>query len=103
METATQPRLMGRFCSTWSFIGWALMAKEKTLAAASAWISSSRSPMNAALNMTDERYASFYDELCNVIARVEFNISDEDPYSHTSDAARAGANRILGVLNEVGF
>lgn len=56
-----------------------------------------------ALNMTNERYASFYDELCNVIARVEFNISDEDPYSHTSDAARAGANRILGVLNEVGF
>lgn len=53
--------------------------------------------------MTDTEFAKLYADLCNVICRFDLNISDDDPFSHTSDVARAVVNRIIAILEDHGL
>lgn len=51
-----------------------------------------------------ELNTQLFGELCNVVTRVEFSISDQDRgTNHTSDAGRAWARRILLILKALGF
>jgi hypothetical protein len=42
--------------------------------------------------------SELYADLCNVICRDQLGIPEDDPFSHTSDAAREVASEIMEVL-----
>lgn len=50
--------------------------------------------------MIDERDTELYSELCDIICRDLLNISDDDPYQHTSDVSRRIARKILERLRD---
>lgn len=59
--------------------------------------------MKHPLRLTHKQFAEVYGELCDVICREDLNISDEDPYHHTSDVARRKAMAIVDRLTNVGY
>ena len=44
-----------------------------------------------------------YADLCNIVARLLYDIPEDDPFMHTSKEARAATNAILEVLDNHGI
>lgn len=55
------------------------------------------------LKLTHLQCAKFYAELCDVIARENYHIDEDDPYLHTSSEARRIAMLVLERLANCGY
>lgn len=51
------------------------------------------------INPTDPE---FYAELCNIFARLLYDIPDDDPFIHTSSEARKLAMQVVDKIEEYG-
>jgi len=48
--------------------------------------------------ISEDELAELYGALCDAVCREALNTPDDDPFQHTSDIARATANRLVQIL-----